>query len=62
MRSFRNTEELLATANNLYEQNIRELKPLLPEAELVGLHIRMAAAIRERPLLGGSFMGHWFYV
>jgi hypothetical protein len=47
MKSFRNTEELLAAANSLCEQNIRELKPLLPKTELAGLHIIMAAAIRE---------------
>jgi len=41
-------EKLLAAANNLLsEQSIRELKPLLPKVELVGLHIKIAAALRE---------------
>ncbi|MCL2101334.1 MAG: nucleotidyl transferase AbiEii/AbiGii toxin family protein [Fibromonadales bacterium] len=40
-------EKLLETANELNEQKIQELKPLLPEAELAGLHLRIAAAIRE---------------
>jgi hypothetical protein len=31
----------------LNEQNINELKPLLPETELAGLHLRIAAALRE---------------
>jgi predicted nucleotidyltransferase component of viral defense system len=37
-------EKLLLMANELDEQKIQELKPLLPEAELAGLHLRMAAA------------------
>ncbi|GBU25534.1 hypothetical protein R83H12_02184 [Fibrobacteria bacterium R8-3-H12] len=37
-------EKLLLAANELDEQKIKELKPLLPEAELAGLHLRMAAA------------------
>jgi predicted nucleotidyltransferase component of viral defense system len=40
-------EKLLAAASNLNERNVRELKPLLPEAELAGLHLRLAAALRE---------------
>jgi len=40
-------EKLLAAADKLSEQNIDELKPLLPEKELAGLHIRIAAAVRE---------------
>jgi predicted nucleotidyltransferase component of viral defense system len=40
-------EKLLAAASNLNERNIRELKPLLPETELAGLHLRIAAALRE---------------
>jgi predicted nucleotidyltransferase component of viral defense system len=40
-------EKLLTAADSLNEQNIQELKPLLPEAELVGLHLRIAAALRE---------------
>ncbi|GBU21022.1 hypothetical protein R80B4_00910 [Fibrobacteres bacterium R8-0-B4] len=39
-------EKLLAAADNLNEQNIQELKPLLPEAELAGLHLKIAAALR----------------
>jgi len=40
-------EKLLSAANNLSERNISELKPLLPEAELAGLHLRIAAALRD---------------
>ncbi|MDR2581628.1 MAG: nucleotidyl transferase AbiEii/AbiGii toxin family protein [Fibromonadaceae bacterium] len=40
-------ERLLEAANELNEQKIQELKPLLPEAELAGLHLRIAAAVRE---------------
>jgi len=40
-------EKLLAAADKLCEKNIQELRPLLPEAELVGLHIRIAAALSE---------------
>jgi len=39
-------EKLLLTANELDEQKIQELRPLLPEAELAGLHLRIAAAVR----------------
>jgi hypothetical protein len=40
-------EKLLLAANELDERKIKELKPLLPEAELAGLHLRIAAAVRE---------------
>jgi len=41
-------EKLLATANNLLrEESIYELKPLLPKAELAGLHLKIAVALRE---------------
>jgi len=40
-------EKLLLAANELNEQKIQELKPLLPEVELAGLHLRMAAAVRR---------------
>jgi predicted nucleotidyltransferase component of viral defense system len=40
-------EKLLRAANSLNEQSINELKPLLPETELAGLHLRIAAAVRE---------------
>ncbi len=40
-------EKLLLAANELCEQQMQELKPLLPEAELAGLHLRIAAAVRE---------------
>jgi predicted nucleotidyltransferase component of viral defense system len=40
-------EKLFAAASELNEQKIRELRPLLPEAELAGLHLRMAAAINS---------------
>jgi len=40
-------EKLLAAADELSEQSIDELKPLLPEGELAGLHLRIAAAVRE---------------
>jgi predicted nucleotidyltransferase component of viral defense system len=40
-------EKLLTAANSLNEQNIYdELSPLLPEIELAGLHLRIAAAVR----------------
>ncbi|MDR3013509.1 MAG: nucleotidyl transferase AbiEii/AbiGii toxin family protein [Chitinispirillales bacterium] len=40
-------EKLLTAANGLNEQNIYdELSPLLPETELAGLHLRIAAAMR----------------
>ena len=39
-------KKLLVAANELNEQKIQELKPLLPEAELAGLHLRIAAAVR----------------
>jgi len=38
-------EKLLLAANGLDEHKIKELKPLLPEAELAGLHLRIAAAV-----------------
>jgi len=38
-------EKLLLAAKGLDEQKIKELKPLLPEAELAGLHLRIAASI-----------------
>jgi predicted nucleotidyltransferase component of viral defense system len=37
-------EKLILTANKLDERKIQELKPLLPETELAGLHLRIAAA------------------
>ncbi len=40
-------EKLLSAANELCEQKMQELKPLLPEAELAGLHLRIAAAVRD---------------
>jgi predicted nucleotidyltransferase component of viral defense system len=40
-------EKILTAAGNLSEQDVQELKPLLPEAELAGLHIRIAVAQRE---------------
>jgi predicted nucleotidyltransferase component of viral defense system len=40
-------EKLLAAADKLGERDIDELRPLLPETELAGLHQRIAAAIRE---------------
>jgi predicted nucleotidyltransferase component of viral defense system len=40
-------EKLIAAANGMNEQCINELKPLLPEAELAGLYLRIAAAVRE---------------
>ena len=39
-------EKLLLTASELNEQKMQELRPLLPEAELAGLHLRIAAALR----------------
>jgi len=40
-------EKLLFAADELNEREIQELKPLLPETELAGLHLRMAVAVRE---------------
>ena len=40
-------KKLLFAAKKLNEQKMQELKPLLPEAELAGLHLRIAAAIRN---------------
>jgi predicted nucleotidyltransferase component of viral defense system len=40
-------KKLFKAADNLSERNIQELKPLLPEEELAGLHVRIAAALRE---------------
>jgi hypothetical protein len=40
-------EKLLAAASKLDEQKIQELRPLLPEAELAGLYLRMAAAVNS---------------
>jgi len=40
-------EKLFLAANELCENKMQELKPLLPEAELAGLHLRIAAAIRD---------------
>lgn len=39
-------EKLLLASAELNEQNMQELKALLPEAELAGLHLRMAAAVK----------------
>ena len=39
-------EKLLFAASELNEQKMQELKPLLPEEELAGLHFRIAAAMR----------------
>ena len=39
--------KLLFAADNLSEQRMQELKPLLPEAELAGLRFRLVAAVRE---------------
>jgi predicted nucleotidyltransferase component of viral defense system len=44
-------KKLLAAADNLGEKDIRELKPLLPAAELAGLHLRIAAALRETAVM-----------
>ena len=38
-------KKLLLAVNELSEQKMQELKPLLPEAELAGLHLRIAAAV-----------------
>ena len=40
-------EKLLLAASELSEQKMLELKPLLPEAELAGLHLRVAMAVRD---------------
>jgi len=40
-------EKMLTAAGSLSAQNIQELKPLLPETELAGLNVRIAAALRE---------------
>ncbi|MCL2690454.1 MAG: nucleotidyl transferase AbiEii/AbiGii toxin family protein [Chitinispirillia bacterium] len=40
-------DKLLCAANGINEQRICELKPLLPETELAGLHLRITAAVRE---------------
>ena len=40
-------KKLLLAVNELSEQKMQELKPLLPEAELAGLHLRIAAAVRD---------------
>lgn len=40
-------KKLLSAADSLGEENIDELRPLLPAAELAGLHLRIAAAVRE---------------
>jgi len=40
-------EKLVEAANKLNEKDIDELKPLLAEPELAGLHLRIAAAVRE---------------
>jgi predicted nucleotidyltransferase component of viral defense system len=43
-------EKLRLAANELNEQKMQELRPLLPEAELAGLYLRIAAAVRELAL------------